>query len=107
MLGLVPVAFLLVRGWAAAGLAIGLSYGIQFLPAVLTAFSSEQVKGIAPTTWVLALVEAVVWFAYGTSTGDPALLVGGGGGTIMASLILVRLASAKTMLPQASALTIR
>ncbi len=90
-LGLVPIPFLVAAGWPGAGLAIGLCYGIQFLPAAAEAMRSAQVDGISPATWVMAWIEAVIWLVYGSSVGDPALLVGGGGGTLMASVILVRL----------------
>ncbi len=94
-IGIVPLVVLLAGGWWAAGLAIGLSYGVQFVPAAITAIRSSRVGGISPATWSLALLEANVWFVYGWVVGDPALVIGGGGGSLMALVILWRLASAR------------
>lgn len=90
-IGVVPIPFLVIGGWPAAGLAVGLCYGVQFAPAVLTALRSQHVDGMSPTTWVLAWIEAAVWLSYGAATKDAALLVGGAGGTLMASVILARM----------------
>lgn len=90
---IVPAVALAVSGWTAAGLVIGLSYGIQFGPAAWSAVRSERLDGISPTTWIMAWAEAVIWFVYGLDVGDAALVVGGGGGAAMASVILVRLAA--------------
>lgn len=90
-IGVVPVPFLLIGGWPAAGLAIGLCYGVQFAPAALTALRSERLDGMSPTTWMLAWIEAAIWLSYGAATNDAALLVGGAGGTLMASVILARM----------------
>lgn len=91
-LGLLPVPFLLAGGWALAGGVIGLGYGVQLAPAVITAFRTSELGGVAAGTWVLALVEAALWLLYGSYVADSALLAGGGIGIGMASLILGRLA---------------
>lgn len=91
-LGLVPLVFLVAAGWNAAGLALGLCYGVQFLPAAIAAMRSASLDAISATTWLLAWIEAVIWFGYGVAIDDPALLVGGAGGAVMASVIIVRLA---------------
>ena len=51
----------------------------------------SDLSGVAAGTWVIALVEAVLWLLYGTYVGDPALLAGGASGVAMAGLILGRL----------------
>lgn len=88
---LFPLPILLMGGWGAAELAIGLSYGAQFAPAVHAAIRSTDVGGISPATWAMAWVEASIWLIYGLSIGDAALIAGGGGGTLMATVILLRL----------------
>jgi uncharacterized protein with PQ loop repeat len=91
-LALMPVPALLLGGWAMAGIVIGLGYGAQLAPAVIAAFRTDQLDGIASGTWLLAVAEAMLWFVYGVHAGDVALLVGGGVGITMASLLLGRLA---------------
>lgn len=89
--GVVPAVALVLGGWAATGLAIGLAYAVQFTPAVVAAVRSADLAGISPATWVMAWIEAVIWCTYGAAMGDAALTIGGGGGALMASVILVRL----------------
>ncbi|MEM9713962.1 MAG: hypothetical protein AAGA17_17210 [Actinomycetota bacterium] len=84
-----------VGGWATAGLVIGLWYGVQFAPAAWSVIRSVRVDGVSPATWLMAWTEAVIWFVYGLDVGDGALLVGGGGGAVMATVILVRLATVR------------
>ena len=91
VLGLIPVPALVLGGWTVAGVVIGLGYGAQLAPAVVAAFRTSQLQGIAAGTWLLAFAEAVLWLIYGIHVGDVALLVGGGAGVTMASLILGRL----------------
>ena len=94
-LGMIPLPFLVLDGWRGAGLAIGLSYGLQFAPAAVSAIRSVHAAGISPMTWTMAWIEATIWFVYGIVINDLALLVGGGGGTLMASVVLRQLISAR------------
>ncbi len=89
----VPLLFAIVGGWAAAGLVIGLIYAIQFTPATVAAFRTTNLAGVSGSTWVMALGEAAIWFVYGWTQGDIALLIGGAGGAIMSALIVLRIAS--------------
>ncbi len=93
VLGLVPAPFLAFGGWTVAGLAIGLCYGMQLVPAVFAACRTRELHGVAPSTWIMAWIEAVIWTAYGLFVVDTALLAGGISGAVMASLILGRLAA--------------
>lgn len=92
VLGMAPMPFLVLGGWELAGIAIGVCYGIQLVPAVIATWRTRDLTGVASTTWIMAWIESVIWLAYGSSVVDGALLVGGVGGTVMASLIIVRLA---------------
>lgn len=92
-LGMVPAPFLAVGGWTVAGLAIGLCYGMQLVPAVVAACRTRELHGVAPSTWIMAWVEAAIWTVYGLFVADVALLAGGVSGAVMASVILGRLAA--------------
>jgi uncharacterized protein with PQ loop repeat len=92
-LGMVPAPFLLVGGWQLAGTVVGLCYGLQLLPAVVEAYRNSDLVGVAAGTWVIALVEAGLWLAYGSVVADPALIAGGASGVAMSALILARLAA--------------
>ena len=94
VLGMVPLPVLLVAGWPAAGVAIGLCYGMQLAPAMVSACRSRDLSGVAAGTWIMAWVESAVWIVYGGVVLDAALLVGGVSGTFVASVILYRLWSA-------------
>lgn len=90
-LGVVPLGFLVVGGWALAGLAVGLCYGLQLLPAVAASYRSDELGGISAGTWIIALAESALWLLYGLGVADIALVAGGSSGVVMASLILARL----------------
>lgn len=92
--GMVPLPFLVIGGWEAAGLATGFSYGVQFAPAAITALRSPDVSGVSAATWAMAGTEAAIWLVYGLVAPDAALTIGGGGGLFMSMVILVRLALA-------------
>lgn len=91
-LGMLPLPFLLVGGWQLAGVAVGFSYGVQLLPAVVASLRTSVLAGVSSATWIIALVEAGLWLAYGLGVGDPALTFAGFVGVAMASIILTRLA---------------
>lgn len=90
-IGTPPAIALAADGWTTAGVVIGSAYGVQFVPAAVAAVRSADVSGISTTTWTMAWVEAVVWLIYGFEIGDPALTVGGAGGGLAATAILLRL----------------
>ncbi|MEZ5380323.1 MAG: hypothetical protein R2754_00860 [Microthrixaceae bacterium] len=89
--GLAPLPALAVGGWPAAGVAAGLCYAIQFAPAAIATVRSDRLHGVSPTTWAMAGTEAAVWVVYGLIQGDPALMIGGGGGLFASVVILFRL----------------
>ena len=91
-LGMIPLPFLVVGGWRLAGVAVGLSYGVQLLPAVVASLRTSELHGVASATWIIAFVEAALWLVYGIGVTDTALVLAGIVGTAMASVILVRLA---------------
>lgn len=93
VLGMVPLPALLVGGWALAGPAIGLCYGIQLAPAVIAAHRTRELDGVSPSTWTLSFAEAVLWLIYGAVIADVALVAGGVVGVVLAGAILVRLST--------------
>ena len=91
-LGMVPLPFLLIGGWELAGVAVGLSYGVQLLPAVVASLRTRVLSGVSSTTWIIAFLEAALWLVYGLGVSDVALTLAGVVGLVMASVILMRLA---------------
>jgi uncharacterized protein with PQ loop repeat len=91
-LGMVPLPFLLIGGWEVAGVAVGLSYGVQLLPAVVASLRTSVLSGVSSTTWIIAAVESSLWLVYGLGVGATALTLAGLVGVLMASVILMRLA---------------
>lgn len=89
--GLAPLPVLLVVGWQAAGITIGLCYGLQLAPAVVAAWRTQELSGIAAGTWFMAWLEGAIWGAYGLYVADGALIVGAVSGILMSSLMLLRL----------------
>jgi len=91
-LGMIPLPFLVIGGWELAGVAVGLSYGVQLLPAVVASLRTSVLSGVSSATWIIAFVESGLWLVYGLGVGDIALTLAGVVGAAMASVILVRLA---------------
>lgn len=92
VLGMIPLPFLVAGGWPLAGIAVGLSYGVQLLPAVVSACRSTDLTGVSAATWLIAWLEAALWFVYGMGVADAALILAGAVGVAMSSAILGRLA---------------
>jgi uncharacterized protein with PQ loop repeat len=90
-LGMIPLPFLLIGGWELAGVAVGLSYGVQLLPAVVASLRTSALSGVSSATWIIAFVEAGLWLVYGLGVGDRALTLAGVVGATMAAVILARL----------------
>ncbi len=91
-LGMFPLPFLIIGGWQLAAIAVGLSYGIQLVPAVVSACRTRDLVGVSASTWLIAWVEAGLWLVYGLGVGDVALTLAGIVGMVMSSIILGRLA---------------
>lgn len=79
-------------GWELLGTALGLSYGLQLMPAVVSVYRSTRLEGVSRLTWWTALVEAGCWGFYGYSTGDSAVIIYGLTGIAFTAAICVRLA---------------
>jgi len=90
-IGLIPVPALVIGGLDAAGVAIGIGYGLQLAPAVAASFRTRELHGVAPGTWIMAVLESSLWLIYGLTVLDPALLVGGASGVVLPALLLGRL----------------
>lgn len=91
VLGAIPLPALIVGGIAAAGVAVGLCYAVQFVPAVLESFRSSDLRGLSFSTWLMALGEAVIWVMYGLAVSDIALVIGGTGGSLASAIIVAQL----------------
>lgn len=91
-LGMTPLPVLLLGGWTLAGLAVGLSYGLQLLPAVVGVLRTRQLAGVSVGTWAIAWLEAAMWLVVGIGVADLAVIIGGASGALMAAIILTRLA---------------
>ncbi len=83
------------------GLALALLYTVQFAPAAISAHKADDIDGVSPTTWWMALFEASIWTIYGAAIGDTAVLVGGAGASVMSLIVLAGLAGRRKKLPLA------
>ncbi len=88
---ILPAAVLVSQGWVAAGVALGLLYGVQLTPAVVAVYRTADVSGVSMATWVIAFTEAALWGVYGFGRADAGLLSLAASGMFMASLVLARL----------------
>ena len=86
-----PALVLLGGGWTAAGVVLGLGYGVQLAPALVAALRRRELSGIAAGTWWIAATEAALWAVFGIGVGDAPLAIAGVGGTLVSAAILCRL----------------
>jgi uncharacterized protein with PQ loop repeat len=63
-----------VAGLGMLGLALSLTPAVQLAPQVIGVFREERPTGVSPTTWSLAIAEAVLWGCYGWLMRDAALI---------------------------------
>ncbi len=88
--GVVLVAIGVVAGWAAFGVALGLSIGVQLSPSVWTAYRTPDPSGVSPLTWWIGLAEALLWGYYGLYNRDAGIITFGVVATVAAVLMLAR-----------------
>lgn len=87
----VPLVALALGGWSAAGVVLGMLYGVQLSPAVVAVYRAADVSGVSAATWVLALAEAVLWGMYGFARIDHGIVALAITGTAASTLVLARL----------------
>jgi uncharacterized protein with PQ loop repeat len=63
-----------VGGWKVLGVVLGISYGIMLAPSLWTAYRTSIPSGIAPLTWWIGLIEAILWGYYGWFHSDQGIL---------------------------------
>lgn len=67
----------LLGGWALLGTLLALAVLPQFLPQVVEAWTADDLTGLAPGTYVLGLVDGVVWGGFGLVAADRPLVLYG------------------------------
>lgn len=75
---------------AVLGTVLGLAYSIQVGPSVWTAYRTWAPTGVAPSTWVLTLVQVILWGVYGIAHEDVPIMIYGVTGLLAAMLMLAR-----------------
>jgi uncharacterized protein with PQ loop repeat len=88
--GLVFVVVSTGGGSTAAGLLLAVTPAIQLAPEVTAVYRKARPSGVSPTTWTLALAEALCWGGYGVLVTDPALVGYGVFTSLGALLVLAR-----------------
>jgi uncharacterized protein with PQ loop repeat len=80
----------LTGGWSALGAVLGVSYAVQVAPSLWTAWRTYAPTGIAPGTWVLFLVQVLLWGYYGAEEHDWAIKGFAVTGIVSSTLMLLR-----------------
>lgn len=86
LLASIPVLW----GWTQLGVVLGLSYGVMLAPSIWTAYRTTDPSGIAPGTWWIGILEAVLWGIYGVFNANPGIVTFGVVALFGSSLMLVR-----------------
>lgn len=66
-----------VGGWVALGTVLALAVAVQFLPQVIEAWTSDDLTGLAPGTYVVCGLDGIVWGGFGLLVGDGPLVLYG------------------------------
>jgi uncharacterized protein with PQ loop repeat len=90
----------LIGGWSALGAVLGMSYAVQVAPSLWTAWRTYAPTGIAPGTWVLVLVQVILWGYYGVAERDWAIKGFALTGIVSSSLMLLRWAMTRSRQPR-------
>lgn len=80
----------LIGGWGMLGVTLGLSYGVVVGPSIWTAYHTTKPSGIAPLTWWIGAVEALLWGAFGWYHSDRGILTFMFVGVTSSTLMLLR-----------------
>ncbi len=94
LLGAAAWALVLVASAALGVIGISLAAGVLVSqgPQVVEAVRDDDLSGIAPGTWWIAVLDAATWGAYGTAVGDVALMTYGVVLSAAAGIVLGRIA---------------
>ncbi len=66
-----------VGGWTALGTVLALAVLPQFLPQVVEAWRADDLTGLAPGTYLIAVLDGIVWGGFGVVAGDRPLMLYG------------------------------
>jgi uncharacterized protein with PQ loop repeat len=75
-------------GPAGLGVLLAMTPVVQIMPAVIAIYGTRRPTGVAPATWVIAAVEALLWGGYGWLVADLPL-VGYGVVTVLGSVLIL------------------
>jgi uncharacterized protein with PQ loop repeat len=87
--GLLLVALTLVGGWGLLGTALALVVVPQYLPQVVEAWTGDDLTGLSPGSYVVAVLDGVVWGGFGLVAADAPLVLYGVVMVTVASAVLV------------------
>jgi uncharacterized protein with PQ loop repeat len=98
--GVVLVVMTSLTGIAVLGAVLGLAYALQVGPSVWTAYRTFAPTGVAPETWLLMLIQVVLWGVYGIAHRDVAIMIYGITGITASVLMLARWAATRHRMVQ-------
>lgn len=75
--GVALAGLVVVGGWASLGTVLALAVLPQFLPQVVEAWTADDLTGLAPGTYLIAILDGVVWGGFGAVAGDRPLMLYG------------------------------
>jgi hypothetical protein len=87
---MILVAGTTLGGFGFLGALLPIAYAVQVVPSICSAYRTWAPSGIAITTWLLILVECLLWGVYGALHSDPAMVTLGMVGTGASAAIVVR-----------------
>jgi len=87
--GSVLAALTLAGGWGLLGTALALAVVPQYLPQVVEAWTGDDLTGLSPGTYVVGVLDGVVWGGFGLVAADSPLVLYGVVMVTVASAVLL------------------
>jgi uncharacterized protein with PQ loop repeat len=81
-----------IGGPGAIAVLLSVTYAVQLVPSVWTAWRSWCPSGVAANSWTVRLTQSVLWGLYGGLRNDPPLVILGVIGSLASAGVLARLA---------------
>ena len=85
----VLAGLVVVGGWGLLGTALALTVVPQFLPQVVEAWTSDDLTGLSPGSYVVGLLDGIVWGSFGLMATDRPLVLYGVVMVTVATAVLV------------------
>jgi len=103
--GIVLIGGRVVGGPPAIAVLLSVTYAVQLVPAVWTAWRVWCPTGVSASAWAGRFIQSALWSGYGLMRDDPPLVTLGAIGSVASAVVLTRFVVTRARLTAAGAVT--